>query len=153
MKKQRHLARGFTMVEILIALSVGLVLAAVSVPVVRSTIAYLRLNAAVGSITGVISGTRYQAIMHGYPYTITFDPAAMTYQIADSVPPATTFTNVGSAVPISDSGGVVISAATRLEFKPNGIVLPTMGGMSFTVTYAGRTKTITVSGVGRVQVQ
>lgn len=153
-QKQRPSARGFTMIEMLITLSVGLVLAAVSVPVISSTLAFLRLNAAVASITGAISATRFQAIMHGYPYTVAFDPTTLSYQIADStVSPFATFTNVGNPVPLSSSGGVVIGTATTLEFKPNGIVQPTLGAMSFTVTYAGRTKTITVSGVGRVQVQ
>ncbi|MHB8542053.1 MAG: prepilin-type N-terminal cleavage/methylation domain-containing protein [Candidatus Acidiferrales bacterium] len=152
-KNSKNSTRGFTLIEILIALGVGMVLAAVAVPTVQSTLAYLRLNAVVGSVTGAISSTRYQAIMHGYKYAIAFDPATTSYQLSNSVPPATTFTNVGTPVPLTSSGGVIISTPTTLQFSPNGTVQATVGAMTFTITYAGTTKTISVSGVGRVQVQ
>jgi hypothetical protein len=67
------------------------------------------------------------------------------------VPPATTYSNVGSAIPITSSA-VAISAATTLEFRPNGQVSATTGAMNFNMSYQGVTKTITVSTYGNVNV-
>jgi prepilin-type N-terminal cleavage/methylation domain-containing protein len=146
-------ARGFTLIELLVSLAIGVTLTAVAIPIVNSTMSYLHLNAAVSSVSGAISDARYQAIMHGYPYAVAFNKVTDAYQISSEPGGApAAFANVGNPVPFSGSG-VTLNAATTLQFNPNGIVTPTVGGMTFTLSYMGLVKTITVSGVGRVQVQ
>ncbi|MFZ0213726.1 MAG: GspH/FimT family pseudopilin [Candidatus Acidiferrales bacterium] len=154
MTNHRKLARGFTLMELLIAMAIGLTMTAIAVPIVQSTMRILRLNGAVASASGAISGARYQAIMHGYPYAVAFNKNTTSYQLSNEPGGApAAFVNVGNSIPLSGSSGVLLNASTTLQFNPNGTVTATTGAMTFTITYLGLVKTITVSGVGHVQVQ
>jgi hypothetical protein len=88
--------------------------------------------------------------MHAYPYNLTFNSANATYQVASEPPGATSFTNLGDAVPLSGVGDVTINQTTTLQFNANGIVSATTGTMSFTISNGVLTKTISVTGVGDV---
>jgi len=155
--------RGFSLIEILVALLIGSVLTAMAIPATRSALASYQLDAALDSVTGAIQGTRYQAIMHGYPYQVDIDPTANTFQVTSEPGGAASFSPIGSAIPISGSP-VTISAGTSggspahatLQFKANGAVLVASGQtppLSFTISYNGTTKTITVSNYGSISVQ
>jgi hypothetical protein len=123
-----------------------------------------QLNAAVDSASGANHGARFQAIMHGYPYQLDFNAATNTCQLASEIPPATTFSSIGSPGLISASQVTVGVGPTNsssaghviLQFKPNGTVLNTSGQtapLSFTISYNGATKTLTVSKYGSISVQ
>jgi len=146
-------ACGFSLLELVVAMGIGITMTAIAIPIVQSTINYMRMNAAVASATGAISDTRYHAIMNGYPYAIALNKANLTYQVLDQPGGAGPFVNVGNPVPITGDSGFTMSASTTLQLNPNGTVTATVGAMTFTLTYQGIVKTITVSGVGRVQVQ
>jgi hypothetical protein len=121
-----------------------------ALPTTVNALRNYRLTAAVAAATGAISATRYQAIMHAYPYNITFNSADATYQVASEPPPATSFTDVAGAVPLSGVGDVTINQTTTLQFNANGTVSATTGTMSFTISNGLLTKTISVTGVGDV---
>ena len=123
----------------------------VAVPIVRQTTALFRLNGAVSSVTGAIRTTRYQALMKGYPYRLAITPSTRQYQLLNDPERDGTFANTGTAVPITSSAAT-ISAATTLEFRPNGRVVATTGAMNLNLTYNGTTKTIAVSNYGNVTV-
>jgi Tfp pilus assembly protein FimT len=144
--------RGFTTLELAFTVAVAMILTTISVPMTKSALKTYHLNSAVSAISGAIQSTRYQAISHGYHYNISFDPGSQSYQLAAKVPPATAFSNVGTAVPWCPSGDVTISPSTTLEFFPGGMVSATTGSMTFSVSNGTTTKTITVSGVGNVSV-
>jgi prepilin-type N-terminal cleavage/methylation domain-containing protein len=142
---------GFSLLEIVITLGVVGVLAYLALPTTVNALRNYRLTAAVSAATGAISATRYQAIMHAYPYNITFNSANPTYQVASEPPGAMSFTNLpGGAVPLSGVGDVTINQTTTLQFNANGTVSATTGTMTFTISNGILTKTITVSGVGDV---
>jgi Tfp pilus assembly protein FimT len=144
---------GFTLLELTFVMMIGMVITTISVPMTKNAMKTYHLNTAVSSISGSIQSARYQAIMRGYHYNITFNPASRSYQLASKVPPATSFSNVGSAVPWSSTDDVTISSpATTLEFFPGGTVTATSGSMILSVGNGTATKTITVSGVGNVTV-
>jgi prepilin-type N-terminal cleavage/methylation domain-containing protein len=152
---KRRATSGFSLIEILVAVAIASVLAAFAIPMTINVVKGVRLTAAVSSATGAIQSTRYLAIMHGYSYEITFTPASNSYQVLNQVPPATTFSNVGTVVPISGPGAVTISRTITLQFSANGTVteIPTTGNMTFSITNAiGGSNTITVSSVGNVSV-
>ncbi|MGD0907259.1 MAG: prepilin-type N-terminal cleavage/methylation domain-containing protein [Candidatus Acidiferrales bacterium] len=155
--------RGFSLIEILVALLIGSLLTAMAIPATQSALASYQLDAAVNSVTGAIQGTRYQAIMHGYLYQVDIDPTANTFQVSSEPGGAASFTPIGSAIPVSGSP-VTISAGTSngspshatLQFKANGAVLVASGQtppLSFTISYKGTTKTLTVSNYGSISVQ
>jgi type IV fimbrial biogenesis protein FimT len=152
-KTTRNASAGFTMMEMLITVAILMVLTAFGVPQMLSTIDTFKLNAAANAATWAIQSTRYQALMKGYPYQLTFSTANNTYQVTSEPGGTASFSAVGSAVSISSSP-VVISANAQLQFKGNGSVSSILAGsQTFTVSYKNRTKTITVSNYGSVTVQ
>jgi len=152
-------AAGFTLVELLVVVTIAILVAALALPVARNTIRSYRLNAAASAVAGAIQSTRYQAIMVGCPYKIAFTTSTDTYQVQTQnitgTPPAcaTTYSNVGGAIPWATSSEIKISANTTLQFNPNGTVQATTGAMAFTVGVGGMTKVVSVSGVGNVKVK
>jgi len=143
---------GYGFLQLVITLVVVSTLVAMALPTTVNALRNYRLTAAVSAATGAISATRYQAIMHAYPYNITFNSSNATYQLASEPPPATSFTNVGTAIPISGVHDVTINQTTTLQFNANGTVSATTGAMSFTISNGLLTKTISVTGVGDVSV-
>jgi Tfp pilus assembly protein FimT len=145
-------AAGIGLVEVVIVVAVVGILCAIGIPSTRAAIASYQLSAAVDSATGAIQTTRYQAIRNGYMFQVHFDATQNMYQVLSEVPPATSFSNVGGAVPLSGSP-ITLSATTTLQFKPNGSVSATVGAMNFTISKNGVTKTLTVSNYGSISVQ
>jgi Tfp pilus assembly protein FimT len=140
------------MIEMLFVILLALVMGAMAIPATLSAMARMDLNAAVDSVEGAIQSARYQAIMHGYPYQVAFNSTTNTFQVLSEVPPATTFSNVNSAVPISGDP-ITLSASPTYQFKANGSVAAVAGTMSFSVSYKGASKTLTVSNYGSIKVQ
>jgi Tfp pilus assembly protein FimT len=166
-KKNTHrksAAGGFSLIELLLVVAFALIMAALSIPTARSTIASYQLDGAVNTVSGAIQSTRYLAIMHGYSYQVDIDSTTNQFTILSEAPPATAFTAVGSAVSVSTKP-VVIAVGTAspsvtghliLQFKANGSISITSGQaipITFTIAYNGTTKTLTVSNYGSISVQ
>jgi prepilin-type N-terminal cleavage/methylation domain-containing protein len=142
---------GYSLVELIVAMLILMILAALAVPQVGSVVNYYRLQGAVASATWAVQSTRYQALMAGYPYQVVFTKATSQYQIQDLPTGATTYANVGPAIPLSGST-IALNQDTTLRFSPNGSVSAPTGALTFTITYHGSTKNITVSTYGNVKV-
>jgi prepilin-type N-terminal cleavage/methylation domain-containing protein len=149
---------GFSMIELIMVLVVGVTLTACAIPLISSVVHYYRLRAAVSSATWAIQSVRFQSLEEGYPFQVTFTAgtgsASPTYQIASEAPGATTFTNVGSSVPLSGSA-VTLNQTETFQFKGNGTVATSPASNApyqFTISYSGTTETITVSNYGNVDV-
>lgn len=142
-------SEGYTILQMVVTLAVVSVLASFALPSSVIALRNYRLMAAVSAATGAITATRYQAIMHAYPYNITFSTNG-TYQVASEAPPATTFTNLGTSVPLSGNGDVTINQTTTLQFNANGTVSAITGSLSFSISNGLLTRTINVTGVGDV---
>src|ERR1700730_14355106 len=78
-------ARGFTVIELLVTMAVGIIMAAYAIPLLQNGMNFYKVRAATSSITGAIQSTRFQAIFHGCPYALAFNKAAMTYQVSTEV--------------------------------------------------------------------
>ena len=161
--EKRRTAAGFSLLEMLVVVAIAMVLSAMAIPMTINAMRSYKLSAAVAAATGAIQSTRYAAIMHGYPgtgvpgygYEITFTPSTNSYQVYAMVPPATTYTAVGSPIPIAPVGDVTISRTVTFQFSAGGTVTETSNpvNMSFQLTNAyGGSNTITVTGVGNVSV-
>jgi prepilin-type N-terminal cleavage/methylation domain-containing protein len=143
-------ARGFSMVELLLVVTVGVILTGIAIPQVKTQMNNYRLNSAVAMAKWAIQSTRFQALMKGYPYQVAFSAANTNYQV-QNLPAGTTYLNVGSVVPLA-SWPMTVNQDTTINFKPNGMVTTTVGTNVFTITYQGTTRTITVSNYGNVTV-
>jgi len=154
-KPHWHETAGFSLLELTMTLAVGLILAALAVPTVKSSIQYFRVRSAVTSVTGAIQSTRYRAIFDGCPYNITLNNSGNTLQVASETAGgnscATIFTKVGTAVPFG-STAVKLNQSVTLQFKPSGVVQATSGSSTFTLSYGSAKKTVMVSNYGNINV-
>ncbi len=157
-KTKRELQRGFTLLELLAVISIILVITAMALPSARNAMRAYRLNAAASAVSGVIQSTRYQAIMVGCPYRLAFTASSSTYQLTTQnitgTPPAcaTSYSNVGGAVPWTTTKEIAIDQDVTLQFNPSGTVSATTGASQFNLTLGTMTKAFTVSGVGNVNI-
>jgi Tfp pilus assembly protein FimT len=152
---RKAVSGGFTTVELLVALGVGVIMTAVAVPTLLNTVRSYALRSAVASFTGAIQATRYQAIFHGCSYQIAFSQATLTYQVSGQIAAAGAcagaFTNIGNPIPVSTSG-VTLDQDVTLQFRPGGSTSAVVGAPTMALSYAGRTETITVSTYGNIKV-
>jgi prepilin-type N-terminal cleavage/methylation domain-containing protein len=145
-------AKGFSLAEMLIVLTVGTILTIMAVPSIKAGLRNYRIDGAISSITWSIHSTRYQALMNGYPYQVVFTSSNNSYQIQNSPGGvAGPYSNVGTTVPFS-SYPVTLSANTTLNFRPNGFVTATTGALNFTITYQGVCQKLTVTNYGNVSI-
>lgn len=70
---------GFSMLELMVVVALVMVLAAFAVPQIQSSLYWYRLNSAVAAVNWSVQSTRYQALMEGYPYQVTYDASKNTY--------------------------------------------------------------------------
>ena len=153
---------GFTIIEILVTITIALILTAMAIPLLQNVLTGYRLNGAVSSMSGIIQSTRYQAIFNGYPFQVVIDKTAMTYQVTSDPNRAGAFTNfcvpAAASCPVSLTGSsipVAIGANTTITFSPGGSVTSTTaaGGLTqIVVTYKSKQETINVSSYGNVKV-
>jgi type II secretory pathway pseudopilin PulG len=145
---------GFTLLELLLVIAVGMILAAIAVPVIGNTLRVYAMRAATTSLSGAISSSRYQAIFHGCKSQVVFTAASYSYQVQSDA----AFANVGGAIPLMGRG-VALGSNITLTFSPGGSVIsnPVASPITLTLTYPGftttvPTETITVSNYGNVTV-
>ncbi|HUE42867.1 MAG TPA: prepilin-type N-terminal cleavage/methylation domain-containing protein, partial [Candidatus Sulfotelmatobacter sp.] len=86
-KVRARAARGFTLLELVIVVAIGMILAGMAVPVINNSLRTYKMRSAVTSVTGLISNARYQAIFHGCKTQIVFTASTYTYQISSEQPP------------------------------------------------------------------
>jgi prepilin-type N-terminal cleavage/methylation domain-containing protein len=163
-KVRARATRGFTLMELLIVVAIGMILAGMAVPVINNTLRVYKMRAAVTTLTSAISNARYQAIFHGCKTQIVFTAAAYTYQISSQQPAyggqacLTAYAPVTTALPLSGTG-LALNQTVTLTFTPGGGVAstPVMNPIQIILTYPGFTgtvpqETIQVSNYGNITV-
>jgi Tfp pilus assembly protein FimT len=138
----------------LVNLAIVSTLATIGIPQLMSAMKSYQLASAVAAAKGAIQSTRYLAIMHGYPYQLTFNTNG-TYQVASEPSGATSFVLVppGTPTPIAGNNQETINQTTVMQFNSNGTMTSGLAGNAvFTISNGATTEQITVSGVGYVSV-
>jgi prepilin-type N-terminal cleavage/methylation domain-containing protein len=150
-------ANGFTLLELLLVIAVGMILTAVAIPVIGTTMNNMRMNSVVNAISSAVSKTRYESIMVSQPYTLVLTAPANTYVVTNT---STAFASPVTPLPsqlVQINGGA--AATYTFTFCPNGTVYgagavcnPPAGAAppAISVTSQGRQINVTVSGVGNV---
>jgi type IV fimbrial biogenesis protein FimT len=144
-------SKGFTLIELALVISIVMILLAMGIPKFNQAISAYRLRAAADSAAWAMQSTRYQALQKGYTYELTINATNNTYQVLSKPTGAGSFSNVGSAVPLT-SALITVGATTTLTFSPNGSVSLVAGAQSVTFTFQGQTETVTVTNYGSVTV-
>lgn len=148
-------SRGYSLMEILVTVSIILVTTVIAIPLVQSASTAYQVRSAVNAVTSTIQATRYQAISNGYPFRIAMTKSSSTFQVWNSTCGYTSpcWAKVGSAVPLSGSSvAATLSQDTTLDFRGGGAVVASTGALNFTLTYKGVVETITVSAYGNISV-
>lgn len=155
----RRSTRGFSVLELITVVAVGMILAAIATPIIWNITKTLRLNAAVSAVTGSMQSTRYRAIYDGCPYSISYFKDTNTYQIKTEASGGSTcagsFSNVGTAVPFADPKRIALDQNLTFQFSPGGSVTVTTGANSFNLSHIGTTttKNVKVTKYGSVTIQ
>jgi len=147
---------GFTLIEAVVVLAIGMLLTAMSIPVMKSALSRMKLNSAVSQISGAYTQTRFSAIRTSQIYTLAITAPANTYVVTNLGPPvvANRAVNLPSVVAINGGGAGVYT----FTFCPNGIVYGA-GGIcvgnanlppALILTYQTRQTNLNFSQVGNV---
>jgi prepilin-type N-terminal cleavage/methylation domain-containing protein len=141
---------GFTLVELIMTMVIGLILVLISIPLINNVYQSFRVNAEIAAVTGAIQTTRYQAIAAGYPFQVVFSKANSNYQVQSDPNRTGIFTNVGNPVPLGSVA--VLGQDTTIQCHPGGLITATVGSTTLTLTSPSKTETITVSSYGNIKV-
>ncbi len=150
--KLRSARAGFTLLEALIVVSVGIVLTAAAIPVLNSAMTNMRINSAVSDFTSALTTARYQAIKSGQICTFVITAPANTYVLTIPSSGAAPAAPLSSYVTINTGSGT-----STYTLCPNGTVYGAGGtcpgasqppALSF--KYQNRQINIAVSEVGNV---
>ncbi|PYU34810.1 MAG: hypothetical protein DMG28_04765 [Acidobacteria bacterium] len=76
MKASKIRRRGFSMVEVVIVLTVVLILAGVAIPNIATAIANVRLRGAASDLSGLMQSARLVAVKNNATYTVLFNPTS-----------------------------------------------------------------------------
>jgi type IV fimbrial biogenesis protein FimT len=162
--------RGFTLIELMIALGIAGVLAAVAVPVFIESASRNQIWTASETIGSQIRQARLRAISRNRSYQVRFDcPAAGQFRILvvpgpDDVPPAPIADADRCGTIVMDAGVTILDGGTfsmpnsvsfgdvdTLTVNSRGIY--TSAGVipqTITVTYGERQRTLTISATGQI---
>jgi len=144
--------KGFTVVEMMVAMGIFAIMTAIAVPSYLSTQPGLRLNGAAREVLGKLMWARAKAVELNTTYTVTF-PTSSTFQIFNDA------NGNGSAdagewnqtIDIqTDYPGITFSkSGSDPIFNGRGTA---SGSTTITVSNGGSTRTVTVSATGNVRV-
>lgn len=147
---------GFTILELLLVVAIGIILTAVAIPMINSALNNMHVNSMVDAITGAVSKTRYQSIMTSQPYTLAITTPSNTYVVTN----VTTGT-AAATVPLPGQGVLInggTAATYTLTLCPNGTVYGGAGGAcpgaslppALSISSQGRQINVSISSVGNV---
>jgi len=134
---------GFTMAEVMTAISVAGILAAIGIPAFTRTLPGLRLSDAARQVATELQHVRMKAIAKGISQQITFSTGSYVLQQCNG---ACTNDSGNIALP----AGITATAATAPRFEPRGTVT---AASAITLSNGASQKFVCVKTIGRVNIQ
>jgi prepilin-type N-terminal cleavage/methylation domain-containing protein len=175
-------AHGFSLVELMVVVTLGVTLTAISLPILLDVSKTAKLNDAVRAVEGELQGARLRAVNLNRPLRVRLNcPAegylrtvevigtsednstnrcllsAYPYPAADT--DLMTKPNYDGPMRTLPTGATVTSAV--FEFEPDGTVYKVVSGTAqsmpssetIAVSRSGKSKSVTVNGAGKIQLQ
>lgn len=140
-------APGFTLVEILVAIAILAILAAVALPNWGPILGSYRLRAGVRQVYGELQRARMRAIAENRRIRVQFFNASDTYQIQrENTPGSNTYNTTGILIPLP--GGIKVEADATITFQPRGTA---DAGSARLCNNAGEFTNVCVASNGRVR--
>ncbi|HET6466297.1 MAG TPA: GspH/FimT family pseudopilin [Nitrospiria bacterium] len=131
--------KGFTLVELMVTVSIVIILAAVGVGTFFNSLPRYRLNAAARDLVSNMRMARQTAATQNTPYSIQF----LT---------TTTYSILGKVVSAPNDVSWAMPAVPVLSFQPNGLI--SGGPVVLTMNDShGDIKTVNISATGRIHIQ
>jgi len=142
--------KGFTIVELLIVIGIGSLMAAISLIGVNTLLPKYRLNSAISTVRGDLYKTKILAAKNKNQHRIDFTSSSTQYTVEENV--NGTWTTVVTRQIANEYAGVSVDTAASANpvFQPRG----TSSAVTVELDHSsGTSKQITVSSVGRIKVQ
>jgi type IV fimbrial biogenesis protein FimT len=141
--------RGFTLIEIVIVVTLVGILLTGGVPIFRNATAKQSVRSAMSAIASMHARTKAIAIQRGRSASLALDANAGTAVITSTTPAGVADT-VGRVENLVQRFGVTFTTTqTPITFSPRGVGTNT-SGTTIVITKAGFTDTVSVSAAGRL---
>ena len=134
---------GFTLIELMVAISLITILAAIGMPAFTRTLPGLRLTDAARQVATELQHVRMKAIAKGFPQRITFSPSSYVLQQLNGA-----WTDESGAIGLPT--GITATAPTAPRFEPRGTVTT---AAAITLSNGTAQKFVCVKNIGRVNIQ
>jgi prepilin-type N-terminal cleavage/methylation domain-containing protein len=134
---------GFTVIEMLTAISVGSILMAIAIPVFLGTLPGLRLSDATRQVATELHHLRMKAIAQNIPYQIAFSTSTYVIQ---KCPDSCTDDGGNITLPT----GITLTASTTPQFQARGNAA---AAATITLSNGATQKWVCIKPVGRINVQ
>jgi prepilin-type N-terminal cleavage/methylation domain-containing protein len=134
---------GFTVIEMMAAVSLIAILAAIGMPAFTRTLPGLRLTDAARQVATELQHVRMKAIAKGIPQQVTFSSSSYILQQCNGA-----CTNDSGSIALPD--GITATAATAPRFEPRGTMNT---AAAITLSNGTAQKYVCVKTIGRVNIQ
>ena len=152
MPRTPRASAGFTLLELMLVVAIGMVIAGIALPNLLTMNRTYRLASASSTVASKVHQARANALKRNRPSWVLVDGAAGTVQVQSTGAGGVTV-NVGGADPIPQ--GVIFgtgAAQATLTFDSMGRPLNPPQSIQLRITGSGLTRTITVTSTGRVTI-
>jgi len=149
----RHIAKGFSLIELLVTVSVVGILAAIAIPNFSSSIQGSKADTEVNDLQRALNYARLEAINRGVTVRIApttgtaWNTELQVYRASDTATPPTVFRRVAA---MSSGGTLVAANVAAIDFNNlGGLVNPT-AAVTMTYTRGSITRTMNICLTGRI---
>lgn len=149
----RAIAKGFSLIELLVTVSLVGILAAIAIPNFSSTILNNKVDTEVSELQRALNYARLEAINRGVSVQLrpSTDGAAWNTELKVVLSSATGTDNALRVIPAMSSGGTLVAAnVTVLEFNNLGGLITPASAVALTYTRGSIVKTVNICLTGRI---